>query len=646
MVAAVGGDGKLVLYGASGSAGRAPGNNPVATPAFSPAPGVYASVTVTISCATPGATIYYTIDGTTPTPSATILTNDAGTVTLTDDTGANKLTAGPTTGSAVYSTPLIVSGTETIQAIATAAGYAQSAVGSATYVISAGSALPFPMTQTVFVAGGFSNFGVQSWQQRNARYNIVFFMAYPGIEPLSGGNGTTFSAVMGYMKSYASTNLTSGHKLMTMLYQINNQVWLTPTTGGAWGPLKINTANANSNAYRLQASGYPGGSIVAGDVAGYGRCNDSSGCAKFVYNTVGSIPGPSSYVGGAGVNWSQWTAWYQIELLKKGNCTAMGETGPFAANANLDGITVDNMYLGARDQGDWQTSPVTQYPSANYGNNAGGAPTVGLLGQGWKDAVTMSRLVDPAVLLVGNSDAGTFYNTTIGEVIPATKQGLMDFVNVEAPVGQTYSYGVNKGLTFAQMLAASIIQEQQCNQGMLGMIYNMEGSGPGTSTHVWSGSDQSGWAASDWRGARYQLGLAHLLRWFCGTPSGNGNTWWFDEFDAGAGNLGWLGQPIGSRTVNSSGVYTPPNAAAVTAYGSGIITIPFAGGTVYLFPGGTNDSQGSTAVTLPTAALQGGGGHHIKYNNSPTNNTPPNVTSQAAFTSLYISPRDCIFTLP
>src|SRR5258708_10844876 len=76
-----------------------------ATPTFSPAGGTYATAqTVTLSDATSGATIHYTTNGTTPT-----------------------------TSSEVYSGPITVSATETIEAMAVATGYTRSAVGSATY---------------------------------------------------------------------------------------------------------------------------------------------------------------------------------------------------------------------------------------------------------------------------------------------------------------------------------------------------------------------------------------------------------------------------------------------------------------------------------------------------------------------------------
>ena len=83
-----------------------PAINPVATPTFSPPSGTYGSVVAEIVCATPGAAIHYTTDGTTPT-----------------------------TGSTLYSAAITVSVTTTIKAIAAATGYANSAVATAVYTI-------------------------------------------------------------------------------------------------------------------------------------------------------------------------------------------------------------------------------------------------------------------------------------------------------------------------------------------------------------------------------------------------------------------------------------------------------------------------------------------------------------------------------
>jgi hypothetical protein len=81
---------------------------PAATPTFSPAAGTYTSTqSVTISDSTTGATIYYTTDGITT----------------------------PTTSWDKYTGAITVSATETIQAIAVASGYSNSAVASATYTI-------------------------------------------------------------------------------------------------------------------------------------------------------------------------------------------------------------------------------------------------------------------------------------------------------------------------------------------------------------------------------------------------------------------------------------------------------------------------------------------------------------------------------
>jgi sugar lactone lactonase YvrE len=92
-----------------------------ATPVFTPVAGTYTSArSVTLAEATPGATIYYTTNGSAPNPTST-----------------------------KYTGTIAVSTTETIEAIAVAGGYFNSAVAKATYTIgsSATSALHFiPVT--------------------------------------------------------------------------------------------------------------------------------------------------------------------------------------------------------------------------------------------------------------------------------------------------------------------------------------------------------------------------------------------------------------------------------------------------------------------------------------------------------------------
>ncbi len=84
----------------------------VADPTFSPASGTSGNspITVTISSATPGATIYYTVDGSTPT-----------------------------TTSPMYITPLPFATSVTVRAYAVVSGMTESAFVSATYTISSGT---------------------------------------------------------------------------------------------------------------------------------------------------------------------------------------------------------------------------------------------------------------------------------------------------------------------------------------------------------------------------------------------------------------------------------------------------------------------------------------------------------------------------
>ncbi len=146
-------------------------NIPVLTaPTISLPTGTYnGDQTVTLGNATPGVTLYYTTDGTTPT-----------------------------TASNLYTTPLTISSSGTIKALAVKNGYINSAITSATYtiirapIITALSALPDTIVD--------GNSTTLSWT-------------------LSGGNATTISidksvgSVLGFSSKNVSPTVTTTYTL-------------------------------------------------------------------------------------------------------------------------------------------------------------------------------------------------------------------------------------------------------------------------------------------------------------------------------------------------------------------------------------------------------------------------------------------------
>ena len=130
---------------------------PAATPTFSPGAGaVLSGTTVTISTTTAGATIRYTTDGTDPGPSST-----------------------------QYTAPIAITAAVTIKAIATASGFAESAVGSATYTILAPAATPTFNPLAGAVAAG------TAVTISTTTANAMIFYTTDGTQPATSAGGST-----------------------------------------------------------------------------------------------------------------------------------------------------------------------------------------------------------------------------------------------------------------------------------------------------------------------------------------------------------------------------------------------------------------------------------------------------------------------
>jgi hypothetical protein len=230
-----------------------------ATPTFRPAAGNYATAqSVTVSDATPGAIIYYTTNGTTPT-----------------------------TTSNVYSTPIPVSSTETIEAFAAASGYNASQVASATYTFAVSTtttltALPaslsygqtLTLTATVTPASGTAPAGMVTFYNGAASLGtanlngsgVATLVLTPAVGSYSitasyGGSPTDAPSVSSPAIAVAvnaivtRTALTASSNAMTYGQTLTLTATVTPASGTAPagmvtfynGAASLGTANLNGS---------------------------------------------------------------------------------------------------------------------------------------------------------------------------------------------------------------------------------------------------------------------------------------------------------------------------------------------------------------------------------------------------------------
>ena len=188
-----------------------PAGPTTAIPTFSPAGGTYsAAQTVMLSDATSGATIYYTTNGTTPT-----------------------------TASTVYSAPLTVSATTTIQALAGSSGAASSAVASAIYtIVLPGSVVSVPFATVANLYGIGNNgtavpgTGIDGSGHTYSETLIGASATWSGV-PFSFGGADALDAVANTMVPLPAGNFSKVYLLATGLNgnQANQTFVFTYTDG-------------------------------------------------------------------------------------------------------------------------------------------------------------------------------------------------------------------------------------------------------------------------------------------------------------------------------------------------------------------------------------------------------------------------------
>ena len=178
---------------------------PAGTPTFSVAAGTYTTVqTVTIADATAGAAIYYTTDGTTPTAKSTL-----------------------------YSAPITVGVTETINAIANAAGYTASPVATAAYVVN----LPTAATPAFSVATGTYT-TPQKVTITDATTGAAIYYTLDGSMPTASSTAYTGPITVGVTETINAIAVVTNYNnsaVASAVYTINLPVTAAPTFSAAAG---------------------------------------------------------------------------------------------------------------------------------------------------------------------------------------------------------------------------------------------------------------------------------------------------------------------------------------------------------------------------------------------------------------------------
>jgi hypothetical protein len=301
-----------------------------ATPTFSPAAGTYtAPLSVAISDTTPGAKIYYTTNGSTPTTSSTL-----------------------------YSGPITLNATITLKAIAAATGYSNSQAASATYTLVVATPALSPVTgtysvpQTVTISD--STPGAKIYYTTNGSTPTTSSTLYTG--PITLTATTTVQAIA------AATGCTNSAVASAAYTLVVPTPTFSPAAGTYLSPQTVTISDATRGAtifYSLDGSTpitwYQTPFTVSEPttvkaIATYPGCSDSAiGTATYTVTPPAPAPTlsplPGSYPGPLNLTLSDWAPGAQIFYTLDGSPPTTSSTLysgpiPLAAGANVQAFAL------------------------------------------------------------------------------------------------------------------------------------------------------------------------------------------------------------------------------------------------------------------------------------------------------------------
>ena len=511
----------LILAGCGGGGGGSttpPPEQQTAAPTFSPAAGTYTAIQkVSLADATAGATIYYTIDGSTPTEQSTVFsaaspivvsatttinaialasgdTNSnvatatytinlpaaatptfspapgtyttAQSVTLSDSTTGAAIyytTNGttPTTGSTLYSssTPIAISSTTTINAIAVATGYSNSAVATGTYTIN----LPTAATPTFLpTPGTFTS--AQSITLSDTTTGASIYYTTNGSAPTA--QSTLYSPASPIAISSTTTvkaiAIASGYlnsAVVTGTYTINLPAAATPTF-----------------------SPTPGSFTTAQSVS----LSDTTTGASIYYTVDGSTPTTSSslFSPSAPIAVATTTTIKAIAAASGYSTSAIG-TGTFTITGSASAVSV---VLSTNDE----TSLMAAQPNVNFATSTADATTSTIVvdptqtyqsiegfGAAFTDsAAYLLEKVEPSASLTGTmNDLFTRNNGGIGLSFMRIPMGASDIaLSVysfdDMPVGQTDPTLANFSIAHDRSYILPLIQQAKALNPSMKLMAN------------------------------------------------------------------------------------------------------------------------------------------------------------------------------